>query len=179
MLLDLICYYICDELKPSSILETTFFAVGEIKHGGEGGAEGSVCHGRGLGGRYGPLMPWKSNIHYTPHPLPYDDPPGVLHSADVHPPQVDFYQCERGQFCLDKSFCCLNHRPSLFPCPKVTKKEFIILTQQLLCEASIFFLSVAPLWRRVCGHARRLQRQGRRPDGQRDTLDQVPLTKQN
>ena len=75
-------------------------------------------------------------VKYTPHPLPYEDPPGVLHSADVHPPQVDFYQCERGQFCLDKSFCCLNtrqainqsefrglpwhlasqHRPSLFPC---------------------------------------------------------------
>ena len=76
-------------------------------------------------------------VKYTPHPLPYEDPPGVLHSTDVHPPQVDFYQCERGQFCLDKSFCCLNprqainqsefrglpwhlasqHRPSLFPCP--------------------------------------------------------------
>ena len=27
---------------------------------------------------------------YTPHPLPYEDPPGVIHSADVHPPYVDF-----------------------------------------------------------------------------------------
>ena len=27
---------------------------------------------------------------YTPHLLPYEDPPGVLHSADVHPPHVDF-----------------------------------------------------------------------------------------
>ena len=27
---------------------------------------------------------------YTPHPLPYEDPPGVIHSADVRPPYVDF-----------------------------------------------------------------------------------------
>ena len=27
---------------------------------------------------------------YTPHPLPYEDPPGEIHSADVRPPQVDF-----------------------------------------------------------------------------------------
>jgi len=27
---------------------------------------------------------------YTPHLLPYENPPGVLHSADVHPPHVDF-----------------------------------------------------------------------------------------
>ena len=27
---------------------------------------------------------------YTPRPLPYEDPPGILHSADVHPPHVDF-----------------------------------------------------------------------------------------
>jgi len=27
---------------------------------------------------------------YTPHPLPYEGPPGILHSADVHPPSVDF-----------------------------------------------------------------------------------------
>ena len=29
-------------------------------------------------------------VKYTPHPLPYEDPPGVIHSADVHPPYVDF-----------------------------------------------------------------------------------------
>ena len=30
-------------------------------------------------------------VKYTPHPFPYEDPPGTIHSADVHPPHVDFY----------------------------------------------------------------------------------------
>ena len=29
-------------------------------------------------------------VKYTPHPLPYQGLEGVLHSADVHPPHVDF-----------------------------------------------------------------------------------------
>ena len=29
-------------------------------------------------------------VKYTPHPLPYQASEGVLHSADVHPPHVDF-----------------------------------------------------------------------------------------
>ena len=51
---------------------------------------------------------------------------------------------------------------------------YVILIKQMLCQASMLLSSsVAPLWRRVCGHARRLQWQGRGPAGQCDTFDQV------
>ena len=33
----------------------------------------------------------KLEIKYAPHPLPYEGSDGFIHSADVHPPRVDFH----------------------------------------------------------------------------------------